>query len=98
MISETAHNTRLAFTSPFGTGKTILLKAKATELLKKGEKVNIIIFETTRSLLTMEYQFNFKSFSSASIQTISDCNGKSQLKLKFLLYSVQIIKHSDKED
>ena len=94
----TAHNTRLAFTSPFGTGKTILLKAKATELLKEGEKVNIIIFEAYLSLLTMEYQNYFKGYSSALIQTISSCKGKPQLIIKLLLHLVLIIKHSDRDD
>ena len=75
MIKETTDNKRLAFTSSFGTGKTILLKAKATELLKKGEKVNIIIFEPAL-LLTTEYKKDFKDYPSASIQTISNCKGK----------------------
>jgi len=85
LIKTTAHNKRLAFTSSFGTGKTILLKAKATELLKKGEKVNIIIYEAALSLLTVEYQYMFKGYTSASIQTISNSKGKILFILKFFV-------------
>jgi hypothetical protein len=63
---------RVIFCSPFGTGKTILLKAKAKELLARKERVVFIIFgdkdSSRESLLTITYRSEFENISNASIE------------------------------
>jgi DNA replication protein DnaC len=40
---------RIVFTSHFGTGKTVLLRAKAKQLIEKGEKIVFIFFGSSDS-------------------------------------------------
>jgi hypothetical protein len=49
---------KVALTSGFGTGKTVLIRAKAKELSAAGEKVVIVIFEIAaeKTILRMEYE------------------------------------------
>ena len=65
---------RVVFTSPFGTGKTILLKAKARKLLAKNKKVVLVIFNDptlpTDSMLTFTYRSEFENLSNASVMAI----------------------------
>jgi DNA replication protein DnaC len=49
---------RMVFVSPFGTGKTVLLKAKAKQLVAKGEKV-AFVFIGEETLLQKAYQQDF---------------------------------------
>jgi len=65
---------RVVFCSPFGTGKTILLKAKAKELLARKERVVFIIFgdkdSSQESLLTISYRSEFKDIPNVSIVSL----------------------------
>ena len=58
---------RVVFNSAYGTGKTLLIKAKAKELLLKGEKVVIILFDTVKTsfqfLLKKNYDQEFKDYT-----------------------------------
>ena len=58
---------RVVFNSAYGTGKTLLIKAKAKELLQKGEKVVIILFDTVKTsfqfLLKKNYDQEFKDYT-----------------------------------
>ena len=69
------------FTSPFGTGKTILLKAKAKKLLDIDEKVVLVIFNEPNlpadSVLTFMYRSEFENFSNASVVALQIKSGKS---------------------
>jgi hypothetical protein len=49
---------RMVFISPFGTGKTVLLKAKAKQLVSKGEKVAFVFFGE-ETLLQKAYKQDF---------------------------------------
>jgi hypothetical protein len=63
-------NHRVAFTSAYGTGKTILIQSKAKELLKSKEnRIVIIIFEATleETLLRSTYGKVFGNYFSAKI-------------------------------
>jgi hypothetical protein len=65
---------KVAFTSGFGTGKTILIRTKAKELIASGQNVVIVIFETTaeKTILRMEYEKLFhKENSLVKITSIS---------------------------
>ena len=72
---------RVLFTSPFGTGKTILLKAKARKLLIKGEKVVFVIFNdpnaSNDSLLTFTYRLEFEKDIKEKIATVEVLKIKS---------------------
>ena len=51
---------RLVFMTKYGTGKTLLMSAKARKLLKKKEKVVIIVFhEKDISLVTVKLKSLF---------------------------------------
>jgi superfamily I DNA and RNA helicase len=66
---------KVALTSGFGTGKTVLIRAKAKELSAAGEKVVIVIFEITaeKIILRMEYE---KIFSTENLLvTITGISG-----------------------
>ncbi len=58
----------------FGTGKTTLLKAKAKELLAKGEQVVIISFEctesSTESILTIQWRAEFEHEKKATVTSL----------------------------
>ena len=72
-LMNDTQKTRVIFTSPFGTGKTTLIKAKAKELLKKNCKVTFVLFEeadtSQETLLKKTYQLEFPEaqFPGASI-------------------------------
>jgi KaiC/GvpD/RAD55 family RecA-like ATPase len=68
---------RLALTSPFGTGKTLLLKAKGKQLLEEtNEKVVFVIFEENEnSLLKIDYQRLFGNQRNAKVTEISRNKG-----------------------
>ena len=55
---------RIVFNSAYGTGKTLLIKAKAKELLRNGQKVVIVLFDTVKTsfqfLLKKNYDQEFK--------------------------------------
>ena len=63
LLLNNAQNKRAFFISPFGTGKTTLIKAKAKELLESGQKVAFVFFEdadmSQESLLQRTYQIEF---------------------------------------
>ena len=58
-----AQNKRLFFISPYGTGKTTLIKAQAKELLEAKQRVVFVFFEegglTQQTLLQKTYQIEF---------------------------------------
>jgi type II secretory pathway predicted ATPase ExeA len=62
---------RVLFISDFGTGKTSLLRAKAKQLLAKGEQVVIISIEdresSTESLLTIQLRAEFEDKKEATV-------------------------------
>jgi hypothetical protein len=62
---------RVLFMSEFGTGKTSDLKAKAKQLLVKGEQVVIISFEdkesSTESILTIQLRAEFEDQEKATV-------------------------------
>jgi KaiC/GvpD/RAD55 family RecA-like ATPase len=64
-------------TSPFGTGKTLLLKAKGKQLLEEtDEKVVFVIFEESEnSLLKIDYQRLFGNHPNAKVTEISSNKG-----------------------
>ena len=69
---------KVALTSGFGTGKTILLRAKAKEMILSGHKVVIIIFETTaeKTILRSEYEKLFEQQQSlVKVTCISGAKG-----------------------
>lgn len=77
---------RIAFSSPYGTGKTTLLKAKAMELLLilkdldlSKEKVVVILFEDQTayqdSLLKASYDIHFKKFKELKLIDIIALKG-----------------------
>ncbi len=76
---------RMVFTSHFGTGKTVLLKAKAKQLIEKGEKVVFIFFGSndSYSLLRNSLQDEFENSNQVKILTLK-CKGS----YKFIFVSV----------
>ncbi len=68
---------RLALTSPFGTGKTLLLRAKGKQLLEEtDEKVVFVIFEENDNcLLKYDYQRRFGNHPNAKVMEISNVKG-----------------------
>ena len=62
---------RMIFTSHFGTGKTVLLRAKAKQLIEKGEKIVFIFFGSTDSysLLRTTLQEEFGNSHQVKIMT-----------------------------
>ena len=62
------HMKRVILASDFGTGKSLLLKAKAIELLKKEERVVIVLFDEdkikSKFLLKTKYDQEFQSFGN----------------------------------
>jgi hypothetical protein len=64
-------------TSPFGTGKTLLLRAKGKQLLDEtDEKVVFVIFEESENcLLKIEYQRLFGNHPNAKVTEISNNKG-----------------------
>lgn len=62
---------RVLFMSDFGTGKTSLLRAKAKQLLEKGEQVVIISIEdresSTESILTIQLRAEFEDQKKATV-------------------------------
>ncbi len=70
---------KVALTSGFGTGKTILIKAKAEELIKSGQNVVIVIYETIpeKTILRTEYEQKFcHKKTSTKITSLSGTKGK----------------------
>ena len=65
---------RVAFTSPYGTGKTTLLKCKAKELLSKNSQVTIVLFDdqkaTSEFLLKASYDVEFQSLENVTIDLV----------------------------
>jgi hypothetical protein len=62
---------RMVFISPFGTGKTVLLKAKAKQLVAKEEKVSFVFFGE-ETLLQKAYQQDFlESRNQVKLHNIS---------------------------
>ena len=74
---------RVIFSSAYGTGKTLLLKAKAKELLLKGEKVVIVLFDKFKSifqfLLKKNYDQEFKAFANNVKVKLIKCQGNTFL-------------------
>ena len=70
---------RVVFKSAYGTGKTLLIKAKAKELLQKGEKVVIILFDNVKTsfqfLLKKNYDQEFKTFHNNVTVELFKCAG-----------------------
>jgi len=66
--------TRIALTSLFGTGKTILLKAKAKELSLMKETVVILIADETdgndECLLARQYMLEFKDMDNVKVENL----------------------------
>ncbi len=63
-------------TSPFGTGKTLLLRAKGKKLLDEDEKVVFVIFEESeKCLLKIDYQRRFGNHPNAKVTEISNVKG-----------------------
>jgi DNA replication protein DnaC len=69
-----SRNKRMVYISPFGTGKTTLLKAMARKLLERGEKV-ILIFWENESLLQKAYHEDFKIFKDQIQILLLKCKG-----------------------
>jgi hypothetical protein len=70
---------KVVLTSGFGTGKTILIKAKAKELVMSGQNVVIVIYETTteKTILRTEYELFFQNEKTATkITSLSGKQGK----------------------
>ena len=65
---------RVVFTSPFGTGKTTLLKAKAKELMEQDQNVVFILFDdfksTKDSLLKKTYEIEFGNRNNIKIYSL----------------------------
>ena len=72
---------RVVFNSAYGTGKTLLLKAKAKELLLKGEKVVIVLFDKFKTifqfLLKKNYDLEFKAFAHNVKVELIKCAGET---------------------
>jgi hypothetical protein len=70
---------RMVFTSHFGTGKTVLLRAKAKQLIEKGEKIVFIFFGSTDSysLLRTTLQEEFGNSHQVKIMTWK-CKGSDE--------------------
>jgi hypothetical protein len=72
-------DTKVALTSGFGTGKTILIRAKVHELIAAGQNsIVIVIFESSaeKTILRMEYENIFdKVKDSVKIESISGGKG-----------------------
>jgi hypothetical protein len=71
-------DTKVALTSGFGTGKTILIKAKAKELIDSKQNIIIVIFEKSdkKTILRMEYENLFtKDNEFVKITSISGVMG-----------------------
>ena len=70
-------NKKVALTSGFGTGKTILMRAKAKELIANRQKVVIVIFESTdkETVLKIEYQNIFETENS--LVTVKSISGRT---------------------
>ena len=66
--------TRICFISPFGTGKTTLIKAKARELIEDGQNVTFVFFEEADSpketLLQKTYLMEFPKASFVTLKGI----------------------------
>jgi len=78
VLNSKSQCNRVAFTSGFGTGKTITLVTKAKELIGKREKVVIIIFEgnNDKTILRTELENQFEKLSgNAKIFGISGIKG-----------------------
>jgi hypothetical protein len=62
---------RMVFTSHFGTGKTVLLRAKAKQLIEKGEKIVFIFFGSSDSysLLRTTLKDEFGNSNQVKIMT-----------------------------
>ena len=62
------HMKRVILASDFGTGKSLILKAKAKELLKIEERVVIVLFDDDKTklqfLLNKKYDQEFQSFAN----------------------------------
>jgi DNA replication protein DnaC len=87
---------RMVFTSHFGTGKTVLLRAKAKQLIEKGEKIVFIFFGSTDSysLLRTTLQEEFGNSHQVKIMTWK-CKGSDEFlfieyffKLGFTIFIV----------
>jgi hypothetical protein len=74
--SKMSSYNKIAFTSGFGTGKTITLMAKAMELLENKENVVIVIFEgnNDKTLLRIKFEKHFEG-TNAIIKGISGTKG-----------------------
>ena len=70
---------RVVFKSAYGTGKTLLIKEKAKELLEKKEKVVIVLFDNFKSvfqfLLKKNYDQEFKDFPNNVTVELIKCAG-----------------------
>ena len=94
-LMNDAQKTRVIFTSPFGTGKTTLIKAKAKEFLKNNCKVTFVLFEETdtsqETLLKKTYQLEFPEaqFPGASIISVK---GSGNIFLSFYVHLFDVVK------
>jgi DNA replication protein DnaC len=76
LLYNDSRNKRMVFISPFGTGKTTLLKSMSRRLLENGEKVTFIFWEN-ESLLQKTYFEEFKIFNENQVQILNlKCKGK----------------------
>ncbi len=74
ILFNDSRNKRMVFISPFGTGKTTLLKAMARKLLERGENVTLIFWDN-ESLLQMAYHEDFKIFKDQIQIFLLKCKG-----------------------
>ena len=72
---------RVVFKSAYGTGKTLLIKAKAKELQQEGNKVVIVLFDNVKTrfqfLLKENYDQEFKAFPNNVRVELIKCAGNT---------------------
>ncbi len=72
---------RMVFTSHFGTGKTVLLKAKAKQLIEKGEKVVFIFFGGPESYTLLRNTLQQEFGNSDHVKILNwKCKGQKNFK------------------
>ena len=76
---------KLIFSAPWGSGKTMLMIAKAIDLAKLGRKVCFLIFNVgiiscdKKTLLTFEIKEKLKEYETIKVESIPFYNGHDQL-------------------
>jgi DNA replication protein DnaC len=78
-LFNNSRNKRMVFISPFGTGKTTLLKAMARRLLVRREKVTFIFWDI-ENLLQKTYHEEFMIFNDQAQILLLKCKGNCFLQ------------------